>query len=74
MGKGSMLRSLAAGIVYLSLNRYAAAATVRRACSVTVFAEQLSYPPESSGLDGVELSQVCWRCAAPNKRAVLHKT
>ena len=33
-GKGSMLRSLEAGVVYLSLNRYAVAATVQRACSV----------------------------------------
>ena len=28
---------------------------------------------ESSGLDGVEVSQLCWRRAAPNKKAVLHK-
>ena len=33
----------------------------------------LTNDTESSGLDGVELSQVCWRHTKPNKRAVLHK-
>ena len=32
----------------------------------------LTNDTESSGLDGVELSQVCWRHAAPNKRAIFH--